>query len=239
MSEIDAYTKLLLHCDGADASTTFTDASPSARGNATVVGTAQVDTAQKKFGTGSLLLDGNSDGITYADSADWTFGTDNWTIDFWVRFASTSGVQSFLIQRADVNNYLYFRKESDNKLMMIDVVGSSNRMYYITTSAPTINTNTWYHIAYVRNGAGGLIFLDGTSLSLTENTAMGTMADISAIVSIGYMAATSENFVNGWIDEFRVSKGIARWTANFTPEKRAYGEDAPKGGIGFGNPMIF
>src|SRR5262245_57173192 len=64
----DSFTKLLLKMPGADGSTTITDFSPSQRGNATVVGNAQVDTAQFKFGTGSLLLDGAGDALRYAAS---------------------------------------------------------------------------------------------------------------------------------------------------------------------------
>lgn len=86
----DQYTKLLLHCDGADASTTFTDASQAAHGNATPNGNAQVDTAQSKFGGASALFDGTGDFLSYADHADWHFGSGDFMADFWVRFNSVS-----------------------------------------------------------------------------------------------------------------------------------------------------
>ena len=82
MSGIDAYTKLCSHFNGADGATDYTD--PVA-GAATFGGTAQLDTAQKEFGTAALLLDGNSDYVTYPDSDDWSFGTGDFTIDFWIR----------------------------------------------------------------------------------------------------------------------------------------------------------
>ena len=82
MAVDDSYTKLLIHCDGADASTTFTDESGK---TITTVGNAQVDTAYKVFGTGSLLLDGTGDALTLDDSEDWNFGSGDFTVDFRVK----------------------------------------------------------------------------------------------------------------------------------------------------------
>ena len=85
MSVDDSYTKALLHFDGADASTTITDESGKTW---TPAGTAQIDTAQYKFGTASLLLDGNSDLVYLADSSNWDVTADatDYTIDFWIKF---------------------------------------------------------------------------------------------------------------------------------------------------------
>ena len=92
-----AFTKSLLHFDGADASTTFTDESGktfTARGN------AQLDTAQQKFGTASGLFDGTGDYIDTPDHADWFLGTGDFTIDFWVRFSDVAVDQGFCAQWA-------------------------------------------------------------------------------------------------------------------------------------------
>src|SRR3990167_5725818 len=75
----DSYTQLLLHCDGVDAATTFTDEIGKA---VTANGNAQIDTAQKKFGTASGLFDGTGDYLSLADSDDWNFGAGDFTIDF-------------------------------------------------------------------------------------------------------------------------------------------------------------
>ncbi len=80
---------LLLHCDGADASTTFIDA--TGRHQVTVAGNAQVDTAQSKFGGASALFDNNSSSsLTLDGSTDFVFGTGDYTIDFRVRFDSSN-----------------------------------------------------------------------------------------------------------------------------------------------------
>ena len=81
MAVDDLYTKSLLHFDGSDASVTFTDGSGKVW---TPTGTAQIDTAAKKFGTGSGIFDGDSDSISTPAHADFNTGTGAWTIDFWV-----------------------------------------------------------------------------------------------------------------------------------------------------------
>ena len=83
----DAYTVLLLHCNGVDESTTFTDSSGGGVGSphtVTAVGNAQIDTAQKKFDTGSALFDGTGDYLSLEDSDDWDFGTGDFTVDCWI-----------------------------------------------------------------------------------------------------------------------------------------------------------
>ena len=87
MAGIDAYTKLVIHANGPDGGTNFYDDSNTHR-TVTPVGNAQVSTAEKKYGTGSLLLDGSGDRLDIVDSAtdpEWSFGTNDFTIDFWVR----------------------------------------------------------------------------------------------------------------------------------------------------------
>ena len=216
MAVDDSYTKLLLHCNGADASTTFTD---EAGKTVTAVGTAQLDTAQKKFGTASGLFDGDSDCLTLADSADWAFGAGNFTIDFWIRHAVLPAVNDYLFfQYVDADHYLNFYFTAGKKLGLYDAADS---VELLTTDALTWVVDTWYHIAVVRNGANILIFQDGVSKALT-GTQIGatTLTDFAGTLYIGNNADT--RFFNGWIDEYRVSKGIARWTANFTPPVAEY-----------------
>ena len=219
----DSYTKLLLHFDGADALTVYTAETGQ---NVTFSGTAQLDSAQQKFGTTSLLLDGNSDYITLPDSDDWHFGAGDFTIDFWVKFNDISTNQVFLGQFQDSNNRWYCFKSANNKLYMYFVSGGSDKGYYYTSNTwEGISVNTWYHLAFERNGATAKIFINGVSQPLTESVAFGTnnVGVINSTLRIGTLDIT-ENWVNAWIDEFRISKGIARWTSNFTPSSSAYGD---------------
>ena len=205
--------------DGADGSITFTDESGKSWGAG---GTAQIDTAQYKFGGASGLFDGNSDYLETADNDDFYF-TGAWTIDFWVRFASLSGYQTILSQYVDTNNQLQIRKDDvSNSLLFYIKTGGTVRAQINTSSAAFSATDTWYHVALVWDGATFYIFINGTSVSLTTITAYGVPGDIAATVIIaGYVPVAY--YLNGWLDEFRWSKGIARWTANFTPPTREYG----------------
>jgi len=219
-NQMDSYTKLLIHADGADASTAFYDFSNSAH-VITAVGTAQVDTAQSKFGGGSLLLDGNSDYLTVPDSSDWTFGTGDFTIDFWYRPNASDYTVPIVAQFADADNYWRVLIFSSNRLYFYGMIGGVSIGNYYTANPQTWTVGTWYHVAIVRNGSTCYMFKDGISLPVSEIAAWGNMSDVAGVLNIGNL---SIDYLNGWLDEFRISKGIARWTANFTPPTRAYNE---------------
>jgi hypothetical protein len=87
MSVDDPYTTLLLHFEGLDTSTTFTDESGKVW---TASGSAQIDTAEYKWGGSSgLFLAATSDSITAADDAIWTLGSDDWTLEMWGKLSTT------------------------------------------------------------------------------------------------------------------------------------------------------
>jgi len=210
----DAYTKLLIHCDGNDGSTTFTDeASPH---TITANGNAQVDTAYKKFGTGALLSDGTGDYLSVPDHADWFMDTGTFTIDMWMRFnvapsAPTSA--DFAYQEVDDNNYVKFYY-LDNYLRLLIKSGGDTKVAMYATWYPA--ADTWYHIALIRGWGGNAndwAITIGGSVRDVETDA-DSWPDLAASLIIGHF--------DGWTDEPRVSKGIARWTANFAPPLSEY-----------------
>ena len=210
---VDENVTLMLHFDGDESDS-----------NHTVTfnfnGSANVNATEYKF-DGSYYFDGDGDYLSIPDSDDWDFGSGDWTIDLWVRFDDTSGEQWFFSQR-DGNGLTWWRKDSDHRLHFFarDTVPSSQGEYK-TAGVPTINADTWYHIAFVRSGSSAYIFLDGVSLNLTQTTALGTFPDLSTIIEIGKEPGGA-NHVNGSIDEYRISKGIARWNYTFDVPPRAY-----------------
>ena len=223
----DAYTVSLLHCNGADQSTTFTDDAAGGTHTWTAAGNAQLDTAQKKFGTASLLLDGTGDYIKSDDSADWYFGQGNFTIDFQVRFNVNSGHRVFVSQYLASENYWMIQAVDQGggnyKIYFLFVTGSVTVAYYNTTNNWAVSTGVWYHLALVRSGPLGYLFIDGVSQALTVTTAFGTrdVGDVATELHWGVMS-TDSYFFNGWLDECRISKGIARWTTDFTPPTEEY-----------------
>lgn len=214
-------TVLLLGLDGADGATSTSDESFAANGAATFHNQAQLDTAQKKFGASSLLLDG-SDKLTYADNADWHFGAGDWTLEAWVRFAATAGFQT-IISRADT---------SGNGPFMIDAVnGTILRFRFQVVGDGMVNiqdtwnysTDTWYHICGERSGNTFRVYADGVVITSTTNT--NAMVDGDLDLTVGAMSqsgSTVTNGVNGHIDEVRISSGVARYGGAFSPPEDAF-----------------
>lgn len=214
-----AEAKLLLHLDGIDGAGSSIDSGASAH---TVVfnGTAQLDTAQKKFGTSSLLLDGNSDYISIPDSTDFDFSNGSMTVDLWARFASVSGAQTLYFQgTAGINDTgIYWH---NNTLYFYNRAGSAMVLYFSIPFVPVVDT--WYHLAVVRNVNTWNIYINGTagSKTLISGSYSATLASQTGDVEIGRQGANG-NYFNGWIDEYRVLKGGAGWTANFAVPATAY-----------------
>lgn len=217
----DSFTKLLIHFDGADEQITYTAETGQ---TVTFYGTAQLDTAEKKFGASSLLLDGNSDYVTVPDSNDFYFGTGDFTLSFYVNFQTLSVNQVFMSQYQDANNQWLFHINANNQLRVTFMSGSTVIADYYTSSPISIETGTFYHIEIVRFGSNCYMFVDGVSQSLTINGgySFGTkdVGNISAVLSIGCLNGT--NFLNGHIDELKISKGIARNIVDFTPPTTKY-----------------
>jgi hypothetical protein len=104
-------------------------------------------------------------------------------------------------------------------------------MYFVTANDCIASKDTWYHIAIVRYGTGinnVYAFVNGVSQTLTWHNSLAaaaSMPDVGAVLTIGGSAYGGDS-LNGWIDEVRISKGIARWTANFTAPTSAYSYNA-------------
>lgn len=214
----DTSIGLLMHGNGADASTTLTDSSSGSK-TLTANGNAQIDTAQAKFGGASILLDGTGDYVSAADSADWNFGSGAFTIDCWVRYNSVTS-SNFYSQYVDSNNRVAFRKTATALQFFIISSGSTLANYTVNW---TPSTGVWYHLALVRSGTSLYMFIDGVSQTLTVNTAISTnsVPDLAAQIEMGSSAGGVSD-LNGWIDELRIVKGSAKWTAGFTPPASEY-----------------
>jgi hypothetical protein len=230
----DANTKLLLHLNGADDAVATTDV---AAGKAmSFVGTAKLDTAQSAFGSASLLLDGNSDYLTTPHNADFAFGTGDFTIDLRVRFASVNGEQVLLAHWANPANdgWRFMWSKSNNYLLLESRVGGSTNVDAYATWAPS--ADTWYHLAVTRSGTTFKIFVDGTDITTGGGSDAAAMGDSAGLLYVGcdFVTGSAANFTNGWLDEVRIVKGVAKWTTAFTSPTAPYcmgGEDSSNNGI--------
>lgn len=217
MAGLNSDVVLLLHCDGTDASTTFTDSSYSGK-TVTANGNAQVDTAQSVFSGASLLLDGSGDYLSVGDSADWDFGTGDFTIDCRIRHNALGSDRTII----DINGgdgagiWLQYQNAGN---MRATIAGTTRSF------ATTQTTNTWYHIAITRNGTNLRCYQDGVQIGSTL-TDSGNITGGTIGVLVGRRNGGSDQF-NGWIDELRVVKGVAIWTgASFTVPTAPYGVDS-------------
>ena len=214
----DSYTKLLLHMDGSDTTTVFTDSATISK-MVTTVGGANISTAQSKFGGASGYFDGTGDYLTLAASADWTFGTGSFTVDCWVR---PTGLFTDYFTIYDTNSVINTDGVSA-PLATQNKLGIFKSASQVILGSTVFQNDTWYHIAVVGNGgpAGARtikLYINGVQEGNTyTNDYDFTNNGLLIAASYGPTA-----YWKGWIDELRVSKGIARWTANFTPPTAAY-----------------
>jgi Concanavalin A-like lectin/glucanases superfamily len=226
---IDSYTKTMLHMNGADQSTTFTDSELTPK-TWTAHGAAKIVTAQSKFSGASGYFDASAaTSISTSNSADFNFGSGDFTIDFWVRFAGSGsgGVHTLYYMETDLNNDLELTR-TDAGALNFKVYDSYPTISIGITASWSPSNDTWYHVALVRYGTGTncfVFYVNGSALTTTKTDGAwnATIASYSGPVYIGMRGPTlADDRLNGYLDEYRVSKGIARWTANFTPPTTEY-----------------
>jgi hypothetical protein len=190
-------TKLLLNMADGQA------IDSAAQNNLTLVGTAKTSTAQKKFGTASLLLDGNSDGaILNGDS--FNAGTaGDFTIELFARFVAQQDYMALVTNWANGNNDWYWGYYAANDEL---------RFYPGPKSFSfSASNDTWYHIALVRTQGSLKCFVDGTQVGSTQSDA--TDVHHSPYILLGKHG--NGEYFNGYMDEIRLSN-FARYTSNFT-----------------------
>jgi hypothetical protein len=224
----DEYTMALLHFDGADAATTITESAYGGTGvrTWTAAANAQIDTAQSKFGGASGLFDGTGDWVTTPDHADFVLGSGDFTVDFWARPA-VDGTVLVLAGQCDVagianaNSAWLIARTAGNAVTFSVATGASATT---VTSTSTLIAGAWMHIAAVKTSSVLKLFINGTQEGGNVAHA-ATVNNSTSVLGVGSGGDYVTNPWNGWIDEFRLSVGIARWTTTFTPETSAYVND--------------
>ena len=215
-----ANVSLLLHMDGSNGSTTFTDSSSNAR-TVTANGNAKVSTAQSKFGGASAAFDGNGDYLTtpYSTSLyDWW--TSDYTIEAWVyatswvNWSRDTNIPCMIgnIAPTGFTAYWSFGPDATGKLRFYYFNGSLGIDNIVTTA--TLPTSQWNHIAAVKNSGGVALYINGNNSGGTIGISGTPQSSAATALVIGQHNNIS---INGYIDDLRITKGVARYTANFTP----------------------
>ena len=227
-------TSVLLPFNGSDAATSTSDLS-NRNGTVSFTGTAQLSTGASKFGSSSLLLDGNSDYVSISDSY-WNtcISSGDFTVELWARFDSASldgsTQTTFASNRGDISggssNGWVFRKFTDNVISWYMRQGSSwIYLNYAQGTRTAVSADTWYHLAVTRSGNTWKLFLNGTaedtitnSTSIVDGGADGLVVGALA----GGISGGPYHYMDGYIDDVRITVGHARYTSNFTAPTSAH-----------------
>lgn len=216
---------LACHFDGANDSVVFTDE----KGHAlTVSGNARLTTTSPKFGATCATFDGAGDYVSLADSADLELGGSDFTIEFWMK--TTQSLQYACPIGRDTGSFAagawaVLLNATAGQIQFWNASYSTSAALLSPATAPGVNNGAWHHVAVVRNGAAFALYVDGTSRATA--TWAGSIADMAAGIAIGRDPGYSRDF-NGQLDDLRITKGVARYTANFTPPTEAFPNTPPQ-----------
>ena len=216
---------VLLHCDGTNGSTTFTDNGPLTK-TVNVGGSAVISTANPKFGSGAF--EGSSDansGLKLDGSSAFAFGTGDFTVEFWAR-RDDSGTRP-LYSTIPVGG-------STTGTLLIEVNGGVTRVVIegsaVITGTGLYTIGVWNHIALTRSGTNLKLFFNGTQEGGTATNSTNLIANTDC-PSIGLNLNSAILPFTGGLDDIRVTKGVARYTSNFTAPTEAF-EDTGATGSG-------
>ena len=203
-------TSLLLNFTNAG----ITDA--TAKNDLETVGNAQISTTQSKFGGSSMYFDGTGDWLVYP--RNWSINAnENFTMEAWIYLTVLPTTLRMILSDSNAGASKYWNISSTG--MSAQFGGTS------ATSADgafTFAINTWYHVAVVRNGTTVSMYVDGSSITVTNPTQSAAFLETGTVLYVGRFGGTTTYEFNGYIDDLRITKGIARYTQNFTPPTAAF-----------------
>ena len=201
--------ELLLPMNGSNGSTTFTDASTNAF-TVTATGNAQISTTQSKWGGASGSFDGTGDVLTVPDNAALRVGSGDFTIELWFWLDASIGYDRIIALKGGTYPgwMLYYGGVGE-----LVLYASSNGTSWNVAQQVYFNGNptrgVWHHIAIARSSGEIRGYFNGTRQFTVTTSA--TLADATDPLCIGASSAGAASF-KGYVDDFRLTKGVARYT---------------------------
>jgi hypothetical protein len=227
---------------------TLTDLSSNAHTLTAYGNAAAGDTSPVKFASGSLTFDGNGDYISIPDDPSLEVGSGDFTIECWAYHSGAMSSYSALMgKRSDGNEkspYL-FNADASNPEKMRFLASAGTNWDIILVDTAAFPTDQWVHVAATREGNTFTLWINGQSKATT--TASVTLVDNSAPITLGRASETLEVGANEWkgnIEDFRVTKGVARYTGPFDPPTASFLTNKPVvgrrgvGSVDSGSPPI-
>jgi len=178
------------------------------------VDTTQISTAQSKFGGGSIAFDGTNDYLSFPASRGYDFASGDWTVECWVQFTSVASTPYiWQIGSAAGTRFSLFSTSG-----VLNVYSSGTTVLASTTS---LSNGQWYHFAvtYVANSTTTRLFINGTldTSSTTYSSFPKNSGTLTLALGWQNYAGGAGDYLNGYVNDFRITKGVARYTASFTP----------------------
>lgn len=213
----DEDTKLYLNGNGENNSTVILDSSDSNH-QVALHGDVVISTQESKYGGSSIKLDGSGDFLEIADSEDWNFGSGDFTIDFWINPTDLTELFRPLSQTVHNSTDEGWNILISGTLRFTWSTDGADE-YMITSGSMGLAVGQWSHVAIVRNGNTLTIYCDGVQKG--SGTITGSIYNCSQPLLIGVFQQTTPGnytgYFNGYLDNIRVTKGTALWTADFQP----------------------
>ena len=195
----------------------------------TASGSATISSTQAKFGGNSLSLNGTSQYLTVPNDNVFDFGSEDFTIEMWIYMTSNAGSDP-----GDRHGLVARRDSSSNRSFHIGIQldGGQQKLQFSHSTSGSggsqtnyntdIQLNTWTHVAIVRSRSKVYAFVDGVKNGSEHSIGTNTIFAGTSDLTIGYRAESSQYFP-GYIDDLRISKGVARYTKSFVPPSQAVG----------------
>jgi hypothetical protein len=181
-----------------------------------IKGDSSLNSSIKKFGAGAVYFDGNGDYLSVADSNDLDFGNSDFTIEAW--FNASSLTEGSIVNKWDNQNgaerSYYLGMWSSNLTFHHSVDGINVKTLDYALS--NLSTDTWYHVAVVRNSNTITMYVNGTSVATSSESGTIVNNNDPLYIGISHNGSTFSLPFNGYIDDLRITKGTARYTADFT-----------------------
>lgn len=194
---------------------------------ATIYGNPVISNSSYAFGNSSGYFDGVGDSLKF-DSSIFAFGTEDFTIDFWINCTATTStcswpyvMSSTVYTSSGFGIYIFGAGTGWGGTSRLCFGGLTSSV----TSTSLFRGTGWKHVAIVRNGVNLYMFVNGVLESTYVSASPDNFTSTTAAIMAPYDSSTSSN-EKGYLQELRISKGIARWTSNFTPPTSKYTTDA-------------
>ena len=211
---------LLMGFEGADGSKGapgLTDESSHQHGTASSPNDSAIDTSQYKFGSSSLLASGFSPQVVFDASDDWRLSaanSDQFTVECWVRLAAYGDSLSCIVGSSTISELWDFSIRSTGEFRFA-FYNSANVGISVNSVGAAIALDTWYHLAVDKDASGKIrVYKDGVMLGSDTPSDSSILLDRTATLEIGALGLFGAYGFDGWIDELRITKGVARYASD-------------------------